>query len=76
MLYLWIPDKRLKWYGIEPLAETDAKKFDDIYGDDCKCEFNRDFKCKCGWNENITLKEHKSFQDLRIVSKPRDLRTT
>ena len=76
MFYLWIPDERLKWYGIEPLAETDAKKLDDIYGDDCKCEFNRDFKCKCGWNENITLKEHKSFQDLRIVSKPRDLRTT
>ena len=74
MLYLWIPDKRLKWYGIEPLAETDEKNLADIYGDDCKCEFNCDFKCNCGWNENITLKEHKSFQDLRIVSKPGILR--
>ena len=77
MIYLWIPDKRLKWYGIDPLEETDAKKLDDMYGDDCKCEFKCEFKCTCcqfkctcGWNENITLKEHQSFQDLRIVSKP------
>ena len=69
ILFLWIPDKRLKWYGIEPLEETDAKQFSDMYGDDCKCEFKCEFKCTCGWNENITLKEHKSFQDLRIVSK-------
>ena len=69
-LNLWIPVKRLKWFGIDPLEETDAEKLDDMYGDDCKCEFNCDFKCTCGWNENITLKEHKSFQDLRIVSKP------
>ena len=42
-----------------------------IYGDDCKCEFNvvKDFKCDCGWNNNITLKEHRSFQDVRRVSK-------
>ena len=46
------------------------KKLDDMYGNDCKCEFNCEFKCTCGWNENITLNEHKSFQDLRIVSKP------
>ena len=77
MIYLRIPDKRLKWYGIDPLEETDAKKLDDMYGDDCKCEFKCEFKCTCcqfkctcGWNENITLKEHQSFQDLRIVSKP------
>lgn len=68
--YLWIPDERLKWYGIEPLEETDAKKFDDMYGNDCKCEFKCEFKCTCGWIENITLNEHKSFQDFRIVSKP------
>ena len=64
------PDKRLKWYGIEPLEETDAKKLNDMYGNDCKCDFKCEFKCTCGWNENITLNEHKSFQDLRIVSKP------
>ena len=52
------------------MAETDAKKLDDVYGDDCKCEFNCEFKCTCEWNEKITLKEHKSFQDLRKVSKP------
>ena len=76
-LYLWNLDKRLKWYGIEPLQETDAKKLNDMYGNDCKCEFNCEFKCTCcqfkctcGWNENITIDEHKSFQDLRIVSKP------
>ena len=71
------PDKRLKWYGIEPLEETDAKKLDDMYGNDCKCDFDCEFKCTCcqfkctcGWNENITLNEHKSFQNLRKVSKP------
>ena len=74
---MWILDKRLKWYGIEPLEESDAKKLDDMYGNDCKCDFNCEFKCTCcqfkctcGWNENITIDEHKSFQDLRIVSKP------
>ena len=76
-LYFWILDKRLKWYGIEPLEESDAKKLDDMYGNDCKCEFKCDFKCTCcqfkctcGWKENITLNEHKSFQDSRKVSKP------
>ena len=71
------PFKRLKWFGIDQLGESDAKKFDDMFGDDCKCEFKCEFKCTCcqfkctcGWNENITLKEHQSFQDLRIVSKP------
>ena len=62
---------RLKWYGIEPLEETEAKKFKDIYGEDCKCEFDLegDFKCQCNWDKQTTLKEHKSFQDLRKVSK-------
>ena len=76
-LYLCIPVNRLKWYGIEPLEETDAETLDDMYGDDCKCEFKCafkctccQFKCSCRWNENITLKEHKAFQDLRKVSKP------
>ena len=69
--YLWIPNKRLKWHGIEPLEETEAENFKDIYGEDCKCKFDLqgDFKCECDWNEQITLKEHKSFQDLRKVSK-------
>ena len=41
------------------------------YGEDCQCEFDvpKDFKCSCGWNSNITLKEHKAFQDFRVVSK-------
>ena len=62
---------RLKWYGIDPLEETEAGKLDEIYGKDCDCEFDpdRDFKCQCGWNKNITLTEQKSFQDFRIVSK-------
>jgi len=69
--YWWIPDIRLKWYGIDPLEETEARKLDEIYGKDCDCEFDpdRDFKCQCGWNKNITLIEQKSFQDYRIVSK-------
>ena len=74
--YLWIPNERLKWYGIKPLEETEAKKLNGMYGDDCKCEFKCEFKCtccqfkcSCGWNKTITLKEHKSFQDLRILSK-------
>lgn len=66
-----IPDIRLKWYGIEPIEETKARKFDEIYGKDCDCEFypERNFKCRCAWNKNITLIEQKSFQDLRILSK-------
>ena len=62
---------RLKWYGIEPIEETKARKLDEIYGKDCDCEFDqeRDFKCNCAWNKNITLIEQQSFQDLRIVSK-------
>ena len=65
------PWYRLKWYGIEPIEETEARKLGEIYGKDCHCEFDskRDFKCSCGWNKNITLIEQKSFQDLRIVSK-------
>ena len=53
------------------MEETEATKLDDIYGEDCKCEFDLegDFKCHCEWNQKITLKEHKSFQDLRLVSK-------
>ena len=53
------------------MEETGAENFKDIYGEDCKCKFDLegDFKCECDWNEQITLKEHKSFQDLRIVSK-------
>ena len=68
--YLRTPYKRLKWYGIETLEESEAKKL-NVYGEDCTCEFNLadDFKCVCLWNKKITLKEHKSFQDLRIVSK-------
>ena len=67
---MWIPNQRLKWYGIDPLEETEATKL-DIYGEDCKCEFDLegDFKCHCEWKQKITLKEHKSFQDLRLVSK-------
>ena len=66
-----IPYIRLKWYGIEPIEETKARKLDEIYGKDCDCEFDqeRDFKCNCAWNKNITLIEQQSFQDLRIVSK-------
>ena len=69
--FLWIPNQRLKWYGINPLEETEAKKLGGIYGEDCKCEFDleSDFKCDCEWNEKITLKEKKSFQDFRLVSK-------
>ena len=69
--YLWKSDGRLKWYGIDPLEENEAKKFKDIYGEDCKCEFDLEgeFKCGCDWTEKITLKEHKSFQDVRLVSK-------
>ena len=54
------------------MEEAEAKKLNEIYGTDCKCEFNQadDFKCACKWNEKVTLKEHKSFQELRIVSKP------
>jgi len=68
---LKIPDIRLKWFGIDPIQESEARKLDEIYGKDCNCEFdpNHDFKCCCGWNKNITLSEQKSFQDLRIVSK-------
>ena len=63
--------KRLKWFGIEPLAGTKVENLGEVYGNDCNCEFDCDnvFKCTCGWNENITLDEHKSFQHLRIVSK-------
>ena len=64
-----ILDNRLNWYGIEPLEESEANKFNEIYGQECNCEFDNDFKCVCGWNENITISEHKAFQDLRIVSK-------
>ena len=62
---------RVKWYGIEPFEETEANEL-KIYGEDCKCDFDleKDFKCVCGWNDNITLKEHRSFQDFRLVSKP------
>ena len=62
------PDKRLQWYGIEPLQ----KNFKGSYAKDCECEFNPDvnFSCKCGWNKKITKAEHEKFQDLRIVSKP------
>ena len=59
----------MNWYGIEPLEESQANKFNEIYGQECNCEFDNDFKCVCGWNENITISEHKAFQDLRIVSK-------
>ena len=53
------------------MEEAEAEKFKDLYGEDCKCEFDLegDFNCRCRWNEQITLKEHKSFQDLRKVSK-------
>ena len=53
------------------MEENEAKNFKDIYGEDCQCEFDvpKDFKCSCGWNSNITLKEHKAFQDFRVVSK-------
>ena len=53
------------------MEENEAKKFKDIYGEDCQCKLDvaKDFKCGCGWNENITLKEHKAFQDFRNVSK-------
>ena len=65
-----VSDKRLKWHGIESLEES--KILDAIYGEECTCEFDNggDFKCSCGWHKKITLDEHKSFQDLRIVSKP------
>ena len=67
----WWMYQRLKWYGIEPMEENEAKKFKDIYGEDCKCKFDlvSDFRCDCGWNQKITLKEQKAFQEFRIVSK-------
>ena len=54
----------------EPMEETEAKKFKDIYVEDCQCEFDlvSDFQCDCGWNQKITLKEQKAFQEFRIVS--------
>lgn len=68
-----ILDVRLKWYGIEPIEEKEAKDLvgdDEIYEEECDCDFNQDaeFNCSCGWNENITLDEHKAFQDMRVVS--------
>ena len=53
------------------MEETEAKKFKDIYGEDCQCEFDHvsNFQCDCGWNQKITLKEQKAFQEFRIVSK-------
>ena len=64
--------KRLKWHGIESLEESKPKILGAIYGEDCACEFDNDgdFKCNCKWHKKITPDEHKSFQDLRIVSKP------
>ena len=64
---------RLKWYGIEPIEEKDAKDLvgdDEIYEEECDCDFNEnvEFNCSCGWDENITLEEHKAFQDMRVVS--------
>ena len=69
--YLFIPNQRLKWYGIDPLEDAEAEKFKDIYGGECECKFDveGDFNCECRWKEQTTLKEHKSFQDLRKVSK-------
>ena len=53
------------------MEEAEAEKFEDLYGEDGKCKFDLefDFNCECRWNEQVTLKEHKSFQDLRKVSK-------
>ena len=53
------------------MEEAEAEKFKDLYGEDCKYKLDLefDFNCECRWNEQITLKEHKSFQDLRKVSK-------
>ena len=65
-----IHDNRLKWFGIDPMEQNEAEELKDIYAKDCECDFDEDiFKCKCGWNENITHKEHKSFQEIRITSK-------
>ena len=60
-------EKRLQWYGIQPLQ----KGFKGLYAKDCNCKFNPEleFRCKCGWNKKITIAEHEKFQDLRIVSK-------
>ena len=53
------------------MEENEAKNFKDIYETDCECEFDvtSDFTCDCGWNQKITLKEHRAFQDFRIVFK-------
>ena len=69
-----IPINRLKWYGIEPIEAKEAKDLvgdDEIYEEECDCNFDQgsQFQCICGWNENITLDEHKAFQDMRVVSK-------
>ena len=69
------PNSRLQWYGIEPIEAKEAKDLvgdDEIYEEECDCSFSADspFKCTCGWNENVTLDEHKSFQDMRVVSQP------
>ena len=63
----------MKWHGIESLEKSKSKILDVIYAKDCDCEFDLDgdFKCSCRWHRKITLDEHKSFHDLRIVSKPR-----
>jgi len=67
-----ISNKRLKWHGIESLEESKPEILNAIYGEECVCEFDSDgdFKCNCQWHNKIMLEEHKSFLDLRIVSKP------
>ena len=68
-----ISEKRLKWHGIESLEKSKSKILDVIYAKDCDCEFDLDddFKCSCRWHRKITLGEHKSFHDLRILLKAR-----
>ena len=59
-------EKRLEWYGIEPLKE----EVKGVYTKDCDCEFypELDLRCNCGWNKKITISEHEQFQNLRIVN--------
>ena len=63
--------KRLQWHEIDSIEGNQTSK--KLYGQDCNCEFefDRDFKCVCGWRKKVTIDEQNSFNALRIVSKAR-----
>ena len=55
-------DTRLKWYGIDQIE----KEIKGMYAKECACEFefgtDQKFICSCGWKDNFTEDEYKSFQ--------------